>query len=74
MQQTKNFINQHAFIACFFIIMLKQYEYWTREGKKWTSWFKTLSNEKHDYQFYDRRISSRLKNEYKDEESLCDGC
>lgn len=54
--------------------MLKQYEYWTKDGKKWTSWFKTLSNEKHEYQFYDRRISSRLKNEYKDEESLCDGC
>ena len=73
MPQIKSFINQHAFIACFFV-MLKQYEYWTKDGKKWTSWFKTLSNEKHEYQFYDRRISSRLKNEYKDEESLCDGC
>ena len=54
--------------------MLKRYEHWTKNGKEWSKWFRTLSNEKHEYQFYDRRISSRLRNEYKDEESVCSSC
>lgn len=47
--------------------LLKRYQHWTKNGKEWTDWFPTISKEKPEYQFYDRRISSRLLNEYKEE-------
>lgn len=53
---------------------LKRYEYRSKDGIKWTNWFPSMTRDKQEYQFYDRRISSRLKNEYKDEESLCNDC
>lgn len=54
-------------------MLKKRYEYWSKEGKKFTSWFPSISKDKPEYQFYDKRISSRLLNEY---ESVCSssGC
>ena len=46
-------------------MILKRYEYWSKEGKKWTDWFKWESNLKPELQMNDRRIFCRLKNEYK---------
>lgn len=45
----------------------KRYEYWSKEGKKFTDWFPWKSNLRPDLQLTDRRIISRLKNEYKEE-------
>ena len=47
-------------------MIFKRYEYWSREGKKWTDWFKWDSNLKPELQLIDRRITSRLRNEYKE--------
>lgn len=46
----------------------KRFEYWSREGKKWTKWFPWDSDFMPEMQLNDRRIFSRLKNEYKEEE------
>lgn len=40
----------------------KRYQYWNREGIKWSPWFK-YDGEQFDWQLK----SSKLKNEYKDE-------
>lgn len=40
----------------------KRYEYWTREGKKFTEWFKWDSDNRDPWQ-----LKNRLKNEYKEE-------
>ena len=53
------------------IMTLKRYEYWSRDGKVWTDWFKWNSDIKPELQLTDRRINSRLFNEYKDEKGLC---
>ena len=45
----------------------KRFEYWSKEGKKWTDWFPWESNWKPELQLSDRRIISRLKNEYKED-------
>ncbi|MBR1748788.1 MAG: hypothetical protein IJ743_03225 [Bacilli bacterium] len=45
----------------------KRYEYWSKEGKKWTDWFEWNSDYKPALQMDDRRIISRLKNEYREE-------
>ena len=47
--------------------ILKRYQYRTKDGIKWTEWFPSMTKEKQEYQFYDRRISSRLFNEYKEQ-------
>jgi hypothetical protein len=48
------------------IMTYKRYEYWTKEGKVWTPWFKWSSTLKPELQFTDRRIISRLYNEYEE--------
>lgn len=52
----------------------KRYEYWSKEGKKFTYWFEWDSDLRPELQLTDRRIISRLKNEYKDEKDLCTNC
>ena len=52
-------------------MIYKRYEYWSSEGKKWTKWFEWDSDLRPELQLTDRRIISRLKNEYKDEKGLC---
>ena len=52
----------------------KRYEYWSKEGKKFTDWFKWNSDYKPELQMNDKRIFCRLKNEYKDEKSVCSNC
>ena len=47
-------------------MIFKRYEYWSKNGKVWTDWFKWDSNLKPELQLTDRRISSRLFNEYKE--------
>ena len=44
----------------------KKYQYWSSEGKKWTNWFPWNSDFKPELQLTDRRIISRLYNEYKE--------
>ena len=44
----------------------KRYEYWSKKGKVWTEWFPWNSNICPELQLTDRRIISRLKNEYKE--------
>ena len=39
--------------------MEKRYEYWSREGKKWTEWFK-YNGEKYKWQ-----LKNKLRNEYR---------
>ena len=39
--------------------MEKRYEYWTREGKKWTEWF-DYDGEKFPWQ-----LKNKLRNEYR---------
>ena len=56
------------------IMIYKRYEYWSKEGKKWTTWFKWNSDYKPELQMNDKRIFCRLKNEYKDEKDLCTNC
>ena len=51
--------------------MKKRFEYWSKEGKVWTDWFDWDTDFKPELQMEDRRIFCRLKNEYKDEKSLC---
>jgi len=41
--------------------MLKRYQYWSKEGIKWTKWFKWRSDLRPTIQI------NKLKNEYKDE-------
>lgn len=48
------------------IMTLKRYQYWTDEGKVWTNWFKWDSDLKPELQLPDRRIISRLYNEYEE--------
>lgn len=48
------------------IMTLKRYQYWTDEGKVWTNWFKWDSDLKPELQLTDKRINSRLFNEYKE--------
>lgn len=46
----------------------KRYEYWSKEGKKFTDWFPWNSNDYNpELQMNDRRIVCRLKNEYKEQ-------
>jgi hypothetical protein len=45
----------------------KRFEYWSKDGKKWTDWFPWDSDWKPELQLTDRRIISRLKNEYKED-------
>ena len=47
-------------------MILKRYEYWTKEGIKRTDWFKWESDLKPELQMDDRRIFCRLRNEYKE--------
>ena len=47
-------------------MIFKRYEYWSSEGKKWTDWFKWDSDYMPELQMTDRRIISKLKNEYKE--------
>ena len=39
--------------------MEKRYEYWTKEGKVWTPWFK------YDGEKYKWQLKNKLKNEYR---------
>ena len=39
--------------------MEKRYEYWTKEGKVWTPWFK------YDGEKYKWQLKNELKNEYR---------
>ena len=39
--------------------MEKRYEYWTREGKKWTEWFE------YDGEKFPWQLKNKLKNEYR---------
>ena len=48
------------------IMIYKRYEYWSKEGKVWSKWFPWKSSWKPELQLIDRRIISRLKNEYKE--------
>lgn len=48
-------------------MIYKRYEYWSKKGKVWTDWFPWNSDIMPEFQFTDRRIISRLKNEYKEE-------
>lgn len=48
-------------------MIYKRYEYWSKEGKKWTDWFPWKSSYMPELQMNDRRIFCRLKNEYKEE-------
>jgi hypothetical protein len=48
-------------------MVLKRYEYWSKEGKKWTDWFKWESSLKPEFQMDDRKIFCRLRNEYREE-------
>ena len=43
----------------------KRYQYWSSEGLVWTEWFEWDSSLRPELQLDDRRILSRLKNEYK---------
>ena len=56
------------------IMIYKRYEYWSKEGKKFTDWFKWDSDIKPELQMNDKRIFCRLKNEYKDEKGVCFNC
>jgi hypothetical protein len=56
------------------IMIYKRYEYWSKEGKVWSKWFPWKSDLRPELQMEDRRIISRLKNEYKDEKCLCTNC
>ena len=47
--------------------MKKRYQYWSKDGLKWTDWFDWNSDFMPELQVNDRRIFCRLKNEYKDE-------
>ena len=47
-------------------MIYKRYEYWSKEGKKFTYWFPWDSDWKPEFQMEDRRIVNRLKNEYKE--------
>lgn len=48
-------------------MIYKRYEYWGPKGKTWTNWFPWNSDFKPELQLTDRRIISRLYNEYKEE-------
>lgn len=48
------------------IMTYKRYQYWSNEGKKWTDWFPWNSDYKPELQLTDRRVISRLYNEYKE--------
>lgn len=37
----------------------KRYEYWTKEGKKWTPWFE------YDGEKFPWQLKNKLKNEYR---------
>ena len=39
--------------------MEKRYEFWSREGKKWTEWFE------YDGEKYKWQLKNELKNEYR---------
>ena len=39
--------------------MQKRYEYWTREGKKWTEWFE------YDGEQFPWQLKNKLRNEYR---------
>ena len=42
-------------------MVVKRFEYWTREGKVWTKWFPWKSDLRDKWQ-----LNNRLKNEYKE--------
>ena len=44
----------------------KRYEYWSNKGKVWTDWFPLNFDYKPELQMDDKRVISRLKNEYKE--------
>ena len=44
----------------------KRYQYWSKDGIKWTNWFKWNSDLRPELQTDNRRIISRLRNEYKE--------
>lgn len=53
-------------------MLLKRYQYWSKEGKKWTKWFPWNNPDfTPEIQLNDRRIFSRLFNEYKEDENIC---
>ena len=47
--------------------MKKRYQYWSRDGLKWTDWFDWDTDYMPEFQMEDRRIFCRLLNEYKDD-------
>ena len=48
-------------------MVLKRYQYYSKEGIMWTEWFPWESDLRPELQLDDRRIFCRLKNEYKEE-------
>lgn len=48
-------------------MIYKRYQYWSAEGKKWTDWFEWDSDLRPAFQTNDKRESSKLKCEYKEE-------
>ena len=44
----------------------KRFQYWSKDGLKWTKWFIWESDYKPELQMDDRRIFCRLLNEYKE--------
>ena len=48
------------------MMIYKRFEYWSNKGKQWTKWFPWNSDYKPEFQFTDKRIISRLRNEYKE--------
>ena len=47
--------------------MKKRYQYWSKDGLKWTDWFDWDVDFMPEFQMNDRRIFCRLKNEYKED-------
>ena len=47
--------------------MKKRYQYWSKDGLKWTDWFDWDVDFMPEFQINDRRIFCRLKNEYKED-------
>ena len=50
-------------------MIYKRYEYWSKEGKKFTDWFPWNSFLRDKWQ-----LKNRLLNEYKEDESVCNDC
>lgn len=53
-------------LLCLMIMTYKRYQYWSEEGKVWTNWFPWKSDLRPELQLPDKRIISRLYNEYEE--------